>query len=75
MSRLDRVADQVRHHLCDPIRVDQRVGPALDAQRDLLIGSAEAKLVDDSFADLVQIGGLELELEGLPRANPGEVEI
>ena len=36
---LDRVANQVRQHLCDPIRIEYRVGGSLDDQFDLDIGS------------------------------------
>ena len=63
---LDRITNQIRQQLRDPVGVNQRVGLAIDAQGDLLIGCAEAEFVDDSLADMAQIGGLETEIEALP---------
>src|SRR5262245_3079399 len=71
---LDGVADEVGQHLCNPIRVADDVGPSLEIQVDLLVGTAHSQFAHHGVADLVQVDRHDIQLEALSSANAGEVE-
>src|SRR5262245_864113 len=73
-SMLDRVADQVRQHLGDAVRVADGGAGSPGVQIDLLVGLPEPQLVDDRLTDPMQVDRLHPQPEAHSGPNPGEIE-